>query len=943
MNSNSYERIQSGSPLNLVLTRLRGVEESSSGYEALCPAHDDSSPSLSVQEGEDGKALLHCHAGCKTKEVVQALGLEMGDLFPPDLDDSWKPWDGTEVEAYTYTDKVGNALFQVVRYEMQDESHPAYGEKKFLQRAHAPGHEDAGNNGCPPNYVWGRQDTSPVLYKLPAVANAIDQGETVYFVEGEKDVHTLLDEGLTATCNPGGAATGEDPGEKLTTRMIEPLRGANVVVIPDADEPGRQFAEAVASHLHPVAGQVRVVELPEVREGGDVTDYIENGHSVNDLTEIVGTIEPFEPPPETVEDLISRAEESGDSTIIFDYIDLLAEASNAKYHMARGKLKDATGINLNGLESARQEAIERLESQREERRRENERKKLDADGRPVVQLADERPSREIVDRAIEAFEAFNDPPSLFTRGEELVRVADGEDGKPVFESVGESFFDDQMTRAANFVEATSDGISRVDLPMRLTRRVQQHVDPPYLKAIRGVPFLRPDGTVVREPGYDHRTQILYRPAPDIEVPTVPKSPRGKDVKRAAKLLKEPFRDFPFVDQASRANAIAAMLTPVLRPLLDGANVPLVILDATKQGTGKTLLAHAVALSSTGRVPATMSAPSSNEEWRKQITAQFRKGESIIVVDNVKGRLSSSALERALTSRTWGDRILGESRQASFPADSLFIATGNNLRPRGEMTRRCILSRLDAKMVRPWQRNGFEHPQLREWIRSKRGDLVAALLTVVRSWIERGRPESDTEQLGSFERWASITGGVVHHIGIEGFLGNLSELYETASEEEHQWSRLLESIAEWASNGDKVAPFTTKELSEDLKGHVQGQIQASGKALESIRSDLPADIRERLQYGNPIAKSLGKMFGYREGRRFPGGWHIERVNGGRDGVKWTIQNGDSNPSRDNVTLDPSGSRDNPPPPSDSQEGGGSQAQEQGDLKSQSHTSTDEAPF
>ena len=72
MNSNPVER---------VLSLLEGVRESSTGqYKALCPAHDDKSPTLSVTEKDD-RVLIHCFAGCETGDVLDALGLRMSDLF----------------------------------------------------------------------------------------------------------------------------------------------------------------------------------------------------------------------------------------------------------------------------------------------------------------------------------------------------------------------------------------------------------------------------------------------------------------------------------------------------------------------------------------------------------------------------------------------------------------------------------------------------------------------------------------------------------------------------------------------------------------------------------------------------------------------------------------------------------------------------------------------
>jgi hypothetical protein len=68
-------------PVEKVLTRLEGVVESNGSYKGLCPSHDDREPSLSVSEGDDGRVLIKCFAGCATEEVVAALGLEMKDLF----------------------------------------------------------------------------------------------------------------------------------------------------------------------------------------------------------------------------------------------------------------------------------------------------------------------------------------------------------------------------------------------------------------------------------------------------------------------------------------------------------------------------------------------------------------------------------------------------------------------------------------------------------------------------------------------------------------------------------------------------------------------------------------------------------------------------------------------------------------------------------------------
>ena len=69
-------------PIERVLNRLHRVKKEGKGWTALCPAHDDKNPSLSIAEGDDGRVLLKCFTGCQVEAIVSAMGLEMTDLFP---------------------------------------------------------------------------------------------------------------------------------------------------------------------------------------------------------------------------------------------------------------------------------------------------------------------------------------------------------------------------------------------------------------------------------------------------------------------------------------------------------------------------------------------------------------------------------------------------------------------------------------------------------------------------------------------------------------------------------------------------------------------------------------------------------------------------------------------------------------------------------------------
>ncbi len=271
------------STLKSVLNELDGVQQTSPGeWKARCPAHNDLNPSLSVTKGDDYPVVLFCHAGCDFKKIADELD---------SLSASWKPWEGTIVDRYTYREADGTLLFDVVRYEMRDKEHPACGDKQFMQQAHLPGHEDAGDKGCPEGYVWGRKKhgIDPVLYRLPQVMKAASNGRVVFVVEGEKDVHTLEGWGFTATTNPQGAGEWQ-------SQHTEALSGACVVIIPDNDLEGHEHGRMVAQEVLSVAESVRVVTLSDLPEKGDVTDWANAGGTAEELKELVEEATTLDPP-----------------------------------------------------------------------------------------------------------------------------------------------------------------------------------------------------------------------------------------------------------------------------------------------------------------------------------------------------------------------------------------------------------------------------------------------------------------------------------------------------------------------------------------------------------------------------------------------------------------------------------------------------------------------
>lgn len=214
--------------------KLGTLRPSGDGWVTKCIVHEDNKPSLSIKLSPAGKLLVHCHAGCDPKSILDALGYE-----PParDEDRVWTPR-GDAVAVYDYRDESGTTLFQVLRTA----------EKEFPQRVP--------DSSAKSGWRWKLGDTRRVLYRLPELLQGIIDGKPVWVVEGEKDVHALVDHGQIATCNPGGAGKWRP---EYSAFFID----ATVTVWADNDEPGQKHARQVAASLEGVANAVRIVEAAE--------------------------------------------------------------------------------------------------------------------------------------------------------------------------------------------------------------------------------------------------------------------------------------------------------------------------------------------------------------------------------------------------------------------------------------------------------------------------------------------------------------------------------------------------------------------------------------------------------------------------------------------------------------------------------------------------------
>ncbi|HEY4370984.1 MAG TPA: hypothetical protein VGN52_03520 [Burkholderiales bacterium] len=274
---------------------------------------------------------------------------------------------------------------------------------------------------------------------------------------------------------------------------------------------------------------------------------------------------------------------------------------------------------------------------------------------------------------------------------------------------------------------------------------------PLLRAVLTAPIIdAKTGQLIDSEGYDEARQVFVV-FPDAPFP-VPKNPNSAEVLAALKVVWQPFCKFPFATPTDQTVMLAAILTAVLRPLLETA--PAFAFDAPAQGSGKTLLAKALAALS-GNDPALSSHSGDIEETRKRLFALLVEGHSVIITDNVTGEVDSSDLASMLTTPDFTDRILGATKTRTVPTNALMLFTGNNISFRGDLPRRIPKCRIDAKQTHP-QKRKFQFDPV-QMVKSNRQQIVASALTLVRAMQQATASTGAVSQLGvaSFDDWDAV--------------------------------------------------------------------------------------------------------------------------------------------------------------------------------------------
>lgn len=746
------------------LGHLHQVSQSpSGGYVALCPGHGDQNrPNLSITINKSGWIHVHCFAGCTEEAILGAMQLTTDDIKPekpasravvPRPIAFSTPPPGVTLAQYSEAKKLPVEFLQSIGLRDDKWSTTTEAGKVVTPAVRIPYRKPDG--------------TKQATRYRTGLAKSESGPDNRFRWEWKSDLSLYGLERLDEARAAGYVVLVEGESDAQTLWYC----GIPAIATPGAAN-WRDSRDAI--HLTGIS-QVYVIVEPD--QGGKTLRLELAKSAIRDTVRLITALG-FK----DVSDLFRSCAEP--KIALFGQALSVARASSGTF--TREELADAD------------EALAALGP---------------ADMRPIIN-ASEGDMVKLSKRAWDAIEAANREKTTIFRYAGAMHWLE-RDGEGIFVPVPIDV--DRMryhlARIARFQETSGRGddakVADCAPPIRTVRDILATPDPPIPGLLRIVeaPVFASDGTIQTTPGYHAGSKTYYAPPAGLVIPAVEDAPSRADINRArALLIDELFVDFPFKTQSDRAHCIATTLNPFTRDMIDGPT-PCHLIEAAMSGSGKSLLADLTALPSTGRPLGVMTEWKNDDDFKKLVTSLLIGGYQHLLLDNLTYVLNSGAYAAALTAIVWQERVLGFTRSPRLPIRVTWIITGNNPTLSSDIARRCIRVRIDPGMANPSLRQGFKHPDIRGWAAQNRGQLIWAVLILIRSWVANGRKPYRTRVMGSYARWAEVMGGVLENAGIPGFLDNLQELREQSDTEAETLSNF---VAAW---------FDLYEYSEVSAGHL----------------------------------------------------------------------------------------------------------------------------
>jgi len=557
--------------------------------------------------------------------------------------------------------------------------------------------------------------------------------------------------------------------------------------------------------------------------------------------------------------------------------------SDLKVEQEFDKLAQAVGMSRSTLKGVYNKIKKAVAKEREDDRRAEAAIKADKERKKeMANLAINRERDTIyvdtdflmaVSKAMRALEESNEGSEyIFRFAGGLARVVKDEYGLWKTERMEQKVMRHVLARTTRFLKDAGDGNFReISPPTDVVDDILANPSPnfPPLYGVANAPVFGADGTLLTTPGYSHSSMLYFAPTEGFNIPKIPKKPSQADVDKALDLLLgNVLVDFPFDGPdngaAERAHALCMLLQPFVRQMIDGP-CPIHLIAKPTPGTGASKLVGVYSLIAHGESAIAQTECRGEDEMRKRITSVLAEGRHTFYLDNVNFKVDSSSLASATTADMWTDRLLGSTSTVRVPIRLVWIIAGNNPMLSNELARRCIRSRLDAKIERPEERRGFKHADLEGWVKANRAELVWACLVLVQNWLAQGRPEPDRVK-GSYEAWSRVIGGILKANGVPGFLGNEDEMRNDADEEGAAIKTFLSMW--WTTYQDQETTIggDGNGLDEGLVGIIE-------------EADVPLPVTGNTPRALKI--SLGRYLSKLKGRRF-------RINDGSTDVLVEIE-------------------------------------------------------
>jgi Bifunctional DNA primase/polymerase, N-terminal len=314
---------------------------------------------------------------------------------------------------------------------------------------------------------------------------------------------------------------------------------------------------------------------------------------------------------------------------------------------------------------------------------------------------------------------------------------------------------------------------------------------PAIAGVITTQTMRPDGTLLLEPGFDPATRLLLVDPPPL--PPIPERPTRADAEKALKLFEDLLREFKFIDDGgvSYAVALSALITPVVRGAFDVAPMHV----ARGASSGKSYLFDVVAAIAIGqRAMPVLSAGSTEEELEKRLGAALLSGQPLVSIDNVNGELKGSYLCQVIERPIVETRILGKSELVRIETKgTTLFCTGNNVTIVGDLTRRTITTSLDPKMAQPELRKFEFNPVAK--VLANRGAYIAAALTICRAYAvafeSGGLTKADA--LASFQGWSDTVRSALIWLGKADLVASM----EIARDNDPELNAVRDMLTAWS--------------------------------------------------------------------------------------------------------------------------------------------------